>query len=139
MGPIVDRRTVLGAAVGVAALGAVAVPASAAPRSARSTATPSTTGDPDLPVRSDFDGRVGERYTALSPWGTASLVLDEVADLPGAPAGSENAYSLLFSADAGDARDAIYRLTSASGAEHVLFLVRAGGASTLEATVDRTR
>jgi hypothetical protein len=126
----IDRRAFLGSA-GLVVTAAVALPAadrlSPRPRQARL-------------VRSTFAPLAGDSLVATGAGTRTRLRLDEVADLLGAPAGSEHGFVLRFGSTTPLA-DGIYTIAHPRFGTTELFLggVDRGASRRYEAVVNRTR
>ncbi len=140
----VSRRTVV--AFGAGTVGAIAIatfgapPALGSPDPFGTTFTPAPPAGP--PVRSHFADHIGETFVAATDAASTPLVLTAILDLPHAPAGDENCFSLVFTAPSGEGHEAaIYTLTHPVAPEAMLFLGPVGEPSQrgLQAIVNRAR
>ncbi|TPW76866.1 hypothetical protein [Schumannella sp. 10F1B-5-1] len=95
----VAGTTAASAAAGPHAASASTAAASAAVRPAATAASTTDFAELRAAVRSDFTPLVGRPISAFGPdEAVSSLVLDEVVDVAGAPAGDENRFALHFRA-----------------------------------------
>ncbi|WP_217177051.1 hypothetical protein [Streptomyces sp. AC495_CC817] len=148
MTAVFSRRSALGAGAVALGVGLVAggrtaasattgdggaVASSAASSGAAGVRT--SASDPLLPTRSLFAGEEGRDYVGVSPWAQRRLVLERVEDLAG-EGDPEHRFAVSFRAEE-SARDGIYRLVREGELVASLFLVRAGGGTSLEAVIDR--
>lgn len=121
--------------VGALAIATLGAPAAVGAPGALGTLVPAFTPAPPAgpPVRSHFADHIGETFVASTDTASTPLILTAILDLPGAPAGDETCFSLIFTAPArAELAATIYSITHPVAPAATLFLSPVGEPEQLE-------